>query len=441
VSRETFFSTHDEICRATALLEIEHKFPKEDNPMRRFQLAVSFLLAVLGSHSLMAATTYYVGGCKTATFTTIQDAVDTVPAGSTINVCPGTYAEQVTISKSLTLQGTSLNTEYGNMAQAIIAMPSTGLTTTSSLTQGTIAAQVQVTAGPVNITGITVDGTASSSTCPTVGYYGIFHGSGSSGTVNAVEIRNQNCYSGAGNGILAENGPGASETITIENNNIHDYSLFGIMANNEYSPPSLTAVIKSNSVTGPLGIFFSYTTRAEVSDNNVTVLSQGIWVGSAYGSVTNNFINVTGTGTGDSGIEVGAGTLISRNIVNTVNGANGIYPEAPGTISGNSVNNATNGITLDVGSAGARVTANRISNSLMNGIDVKIAGTTIESNIISKSAVAGIELNCNGGSNGGGTLTGNTINGAPIEIDTVPPGLKGTNKIYNAPTATTVGCI
>jgi hypothetical protein len=409
--------------------------------MRRFQLAASFLLAVLGSHSLMAATTYYVGGCKTATFTTIQNAVDTVPTGSTIDVCPGTYAEQVTISRSLTLQGITLNTEYGNMAQAIIAMPSTGLTTTSSLTQGTIAAQVQVTAGPVNITGITVDGTASSSNCPTVGQYGIFYGSGSSGTVNAMEIRNQNCYSSAGNGILAENGAGASETITIENNNIHGYGLFGIMADNEYSPPTLTAVIKSNSVTGPLGIFFSYTTRAEVSDNNVTVLSQGIWAGSAYGSVTNNFINVTGTGTGNSGIELGAGALISGNIVNTVNGANGIYLEAPGTISGNSVNNATNGITLDVGSAGARVTANRISNSLMNGIDVKIAGTTIESNIISKSGVAGIELNCNGGLNGGGTVTGNTINGAPIGIDTVPPQLKGTNKIYNAPTATTVGCI
>ena len=409
--------------------------------MRRFQLAASFLLAVLGTHSVMAATIYYVGGCKAASFATIQDAVDTVPIGSTIDVCPGTYAEQVTISKSLTLQGISYSTEYGNMAQAIIAMPSTGLTTTSSITVGTIAAQVQVTAGPVNITGITVDGTASSSNCPTVGQYGIFYGSGSSGTVNAMEIRNQNCYSGSGFGILAENGLGASETVTIENNNIHDYSFFGIMANNQYSPPTLTAVIKSNSVTGTMGIFFSYTTKAEVSDNNVTVLSQGLFAGSPYGSVTNNFFNITGVGTGNQGILVAASAIISGNTVNAVNGANGIYLIAPGTISGNSVNNATNGIMLDSGSTGATVTANRISNSITDGIDVKTGGTIIGSNIISKSGAAGIELNCNGGAYGGGTLNGNTINGAPIGIDTVPPGLKGTNKIYNAPTATTTGCI
>ncbi|MGH2809149.1 MAG: right-handed parallel beta-helix repeat-containing protein [Actinomycetota bacterium] len=41
----------------------------------------------------------------TATFQTISDAVLAAPAGSTINVCPGTYPEQLVIRKSLTLVG------------------------------------------------------------------------------------------------------------------------------------------------------------------------------------------------------------------------------------------------------------------------------------------------------------------------------------------------
>jgi len=70
-------------------------------------------------------------------------------------VCLRTYAEQVVISKGLTLKGIS----YSNSSQAVIAAPSRVLATTSSLSVGgTVAAQVEVTAGPVNITKIKVLG-------------------------------------------------------------------------------------------------------------------------------------------------------------------------------------------------------------------------------------------------------------------------------------------
>jgi pectin methylesterase-like acyl-CoA thioesterase len=128
--------------------------------MRRLHFALlSFVLAV--AVQPLVAVTYYVGTCKIGAFGSISAAVAGVPAGSTIDVCPGTYAEQVVISKALTLQGIFSN----NSSQAVIAVPSGGLATTSSLVLGTAAAQVEVTAGRVTITNITVDGTASSN-CP-----------------------------------------------------------------------------------------------------------------------------------------------------------------------------------------------------------------------------------------------------------------------------------
>jgi len=43
--------------------------------------------------------------CRSAAFKTIQSAVNAAPAGGTVVVCPGTYHEQVVISKPLTLTG------------------------------------------------------------------------------------------------------------------------------------------------------------------------------------------------------------------------------------------------------------------------------------------------------------------------------------------------
>ena len=46
--------------------------------------------------------------CPTAIFSSIQDAVDHASPGDTINVCPGTYVEQVTINEKpsgITIRG------------------------------------------------------------------------------------------------------------------------------------------------------------------------------------------------------------------------------------------------------------------------------------------------------------------------------------------------
>ena len=56
-------------------------------------------------------------------FDSLTDAVQGVPAGSTILVCPGVYAEQVVINRSLTLKGQTI----GNSAYPVIVPPAGGL--------------------------------------------------------------------------------------------------------------------------------------------------------------------------------------------------------------------------------------------------------------------------------------------------------------------------
>jgi len=120
-------------------------------------------LAICSLTALPAvAHSFAVGSCapRLQSFATISAAVSSVPPGSTIFVCPGTYPEQVTITQPLTLQGIASS----NQDQAVIAVPVAGLTENiTSIFGQTVAAQVLVQGvGPVRIINITVDGAGGS---------------------------------------------------------------------------------------------------------------------------------------------------------------------------------------------------------------------------------------------------------------------------------------
>src|SRR5579862_403638 len=85
--------------------------PRRLKPMLRitFKLMLALLISAfvfaLGAEELHATTlTYIVGTCKAGTqFTTIQAALNKSPAADVIEVCPGTYPEQLTIINAVTL--------------------------------------------------------------------------------------------------------------------------------------------------------------------------------------------------------------------------------------------------------------------------------------------------------------------------------------------------
>jgi hypothetical protein len=390
-------------------------FKEEECRMQRLHFALLFLALALGAQPLVAVT-YYVTHQPTllctsskssySIFITIQDAVNQVPAGSTINVCPGTYPEQVVISQPVTLRGVS----YGGQSQVVIAMPSTPLTPASSIYFGSVAAQVQVTAGPVNISNITVDGTAESSNCLSDSYYfGIFYSSGSSGTVDEVEARNQNCNS-LGIGIGAENGSGATESVTIENSFTNAASIVGIYACSEESPSTLSGSIKSNNVTG--------------SEFGIYLPCPGV-----VGSISGNVINLV---EGSAGIYTLSPATVSGNTIIGPESGMGISVHAVTDISNNTIQGALWGVYLY---AAGTITSNHILNSVGYGVyfGSSVTGATVKSNTITGNPV-GIEFNCNAA-----TVSGNTINGSTTGLDDVPASFTGVNKFYNVPTNTTSG--
>src|SRR5207253_4030970 len=174
-----------------------------------FLLAIGLVLAV---HAMLADN-YAVGSCKPRipSYATISAAGSGVPPGSTLLVCPGTYPEQVTIAQPLTLKGIS----SGNAGRAVITLPGSGLAAVTTGLAYSIAAMVDVTAGPVNISDITVDGTGNNVTSQWLA--GFLYNDGSSGTVNEITARNLNTSGGTGTGVWAENSTETSESVTITN--------------------------------------------------------------------------------------------------------------------------------------------------------------------------------------------------------------------------------
>jgi hypothetical protein len=308
--------------------------------MSRFQFALVLCAGLLGTTSPMVAATYNVGTCKFPSFPDIQSAVNKVPAGSTVSVCPGSWAEQLTISTPLTLQGMNIN----NSEQTVITVPSGGLSTVSTSSSGTVAPQIIVNASPVNIANLTIDGTGY--TCSGAREAGIYYSASSSGTTRGIEIRNEGC---TGIGILAENSSGS---ITIANSNIHNVDSNGILVG------GFSATVAANEVAG--SVFGISSSAGSVTKNAVSGGNYGIVLGGSAVASNNTVRNTSNTGifTSSSGATTG-NTLVDTSTAISFFGS--------GAVQSNLIINANIGIEFNC-TSGIMVTKNTI-NSAATGLD------------------------------------------------------------------------
>ena len=346
--------------------------------MFRFRFAAIAAAAMVFTASAFAD--YAVGTCQPnlTSYSTISQAVSSVPSGSLIFVCPGNYPEQVTITKPLTLEGVP-----GSSGAAVIVVPPGGLTQAVEFDDlvGEINYQVLVqSTGPVNLLNLGVDGTGGYG--PNV-VAGIVY-MDSSGTANHLAVRNQQEL-GQGAGLLALTVAPAAQTVTVENSVFRGFDNLGVWAMS--SGGTVTANVYSNTING--------------IDSAITI---GVGYTGASGIAQSNQI----TGTANPFVVVDSSHVVVTG--NTVSGVNP-FPEFGST-------------PFSIDASSATITSNTIDASGIPAFTVGGPSTTaIQHNTITNSSIA--VLGCGDlffeGPPTGYTISLNTITDASVGLS-MPPG-------------------
>ena len=322
--------------------------------------------------------------CPGTDFQTIQAAVNAAAPGTLIQVCPGTYQEQVAISKRLTIVGV----EYQNASQAIIK-PAPATPNASSLFSGSpIAAIVLVNdVNNVSLDNLTIDGATNGiSGCNTAAIVGVFwrNASGTAENLAVKNIRavgNGSCQNNFG--IFVQSGGTGTSRVSILNSSVHDYEKAGIVANERGTNVTLTG----NTVNG----------SGPISTN----VQNGIQVGfGAQGTVSQNFVinHISATcttiencenngGGGIISVEANAINILSNNVGKNQAGIFVIGNRS--IVTGNTLTDTdvADGITI-VGNRN-EVRDNRIFNSDRAGVLVSGNRNIVRNNTINE-AVNGI---------------------------------------------------
>jgi hypothetical protein len=415
-------------------------------PTRSFTFSCLALVVLIALSGYAFSTTVAVGTCTTLVhFATIQLAVNSVPAGSIIKVCPGTYHEQVVIiDKNLTLEG--IASPAGDAA--VILPPATGLVanTADVDTDNPIAAQLLVqNAGPVSISNLTVDGTGNAITGCSPDLQGILF-QNATGTVKHVAVRNQvpngipkGCQ--IGESIYVQTAAGHSSTVTVENSSVHNYNKNGITGNDAGTALTVTGnyvqgagVVPSGGAAqngiqlgfGATGTIKSNTVIDNIYGDPTVAASANILL---YDTAENSGITVTSNRVGNSQLPIALITL----------GDDGANLGDGVTVTDNHIFGTSAYDAIDVCTNGNTVTGNTIFNSAESGVHldascgIHFGGTTGNNNIatgntIVESACAGILADTG---TTGNTTTPNTYFTVPFPVTssaascTIPPGPTG----------------
>jgi hypothetical protein len=315
---------------------------------------------------------------KLVGYQTIQAAVNAVPSGSTIKVCPGTYPEQVVISKPLTLTGAA--SEASN-AEVLIQIPAGGATRGFyDGIIGSIYSQILVSStGPVNVADIAFDGTGNNIPAGWGNLAAIFYEE-SSGTVNGVSVANEIDF-GGGMGIVAA--ANTIQTVTVENSDFRSFDGLGIWGKTN-TPSSLTLNVKSNTIN-------------DTGNNGVYGGTDGVLLlGSVSGTIESNLVN--GSGSGFSMSFSGSAATVTANtiIASTLDG-----PPNSG---------------IEVNGGANTVKGNRILSGPI-GVGIVLTGTATGGSVTGNTITGGysgygIDM-CGQGTASGFTVTGNTIVDTP----------------------------
>ena len=336
------------------------------------------------------SSTVAVGNCTSLpNYATIQQALNGAPAGSVIQVCPGTYREQIKITQKVTLKGIV----YANQERAVILPPVNGLVANAnSVDSGNpIAAQilVQDTAGPVVISNLTVDGTGNLIAGCAPDLIGIMF-QNASGTVSYTAVRNETLGAGlggcqSGEGIFVQTGTGLTSAVTVLNSSVHNYNKNGITGNDIGTSLTVKGTYVQGSGVVPVpgaaqnGIQLGFGATGLLSLNTV--------VGNIYG---------------DPNIAASADILLYDTAASS-----GI------SVASNTLGNSQLPIVLfadDGSGGGVSITSNKIfGTATYDAIDVCTSGNTVKTNTLYNSAESAVHLDASCGSTGSNNVVSGNI--------------------------------
>ncbi|HST04457.1 MAG TPA: right-handed parallel beta-helix repeat-containing protein, partial [Chloroflexia bacterium] len=262
-------------------------------------------------------------GCPSPTFTTIQAAVTAASAGDTIQVCPGSYNENVTINKNnITLvgAGASSNAAYGTIidgASAPAVGTSPGITVSSGTTGVSIRnLRVQNFASQSGIFAVASNNnfTVDSVTVNNNNSTGAANGAGifMHGPVSYVTINNVTADSNKARGIVIWDG--FKQHITFTNNTVTNNGCCGIeLQDGTASGVTITGnVIANNGDSGMAATGLTYGAGPNLIANNA-LINNGRF------GIEIKLPNGTGLETGDGSIVVSGNSVTHPALIGAEN--------------------------------------------------------------------------------------------------------------------------
>ena len=310
---------------------------------------ILFVSALLLAANSGFAANYGVGSCNTTLqhYSTIMQAVNSVPSGSTITICPGAYYEQVVIAQPLTLKGVV----NAGSSSVVIFPPAGSLTPFTSAVDPatTLYPVITVTAGPVNISNITVDGNAYAGADTGILYY-----AGSSGTMSQVTVRNLSYTTSWG--IWMEST--LNLPVVLQNSSVHDVYSFAVL-----TAGNVAATVKNNVLS--------------------SIAWDLVWNSSA-GSASGNYLKV-----GSVGIVVRGGGKMTQNTIDGGTYGLAVLSSSGFTFTSNKISNTSSGIYLRDPSSTAALTVIKANTIFRTdtAFALNCTSATVSGNFINDSAV------------------------------------------------------
>ncbi|MFO0291131.1 MAG: beta strand repeat-containing protein, partial [bacterium] len=342
-------------------------------------------------------------------FATIQAAINAASAGDTVIVAAGTYSENITINKSLTILGANAGISGSGTRGA----------------ESTLTGNITIAANGITVDGMAFNGGASA-----------IRGESAANAYDNLTIRNnliQNTTDSAIRLGLGSGGGIGSDNWTITNNkidNIVGNALTGMVLFNVDGLTVTGNVINhtNSSSTGRRGINLDGVLNATVSNNTIDLglvsptdataaNTAAPWI--VQLSMSDRAIsNVIVSNNTVSGANLGIIGLSQRSMVNV-------------DITGNTVSNVVSGIVLNTGG-----TAPVVSSVTM---DVDVTGNTVSA---ATNAIFVRDLH-DAASNGpvtftGLDVTGNTINSGVVQIGRLESSQPAADGLLNITGATTI---